>query len=234
MKTPFEVLTGEHRAQLAEITGGSTRSMLSLWQILDPYDLDGTFDAWFEAVKIVVSGDRELSTQAAVDYLAKIRAEFGLEQFPAESPVRMPDGTVRSRVRSVIVGIKEASGRGVDPVAATADALAVATGVVQEMVLHASRTSVSRTAVRDPSMGGWRRIGRGTCAFCAMLISRGAVYNSLSVRFASHRHCRCSVEPALRGVASSVNSIFAPASTRNISDADRARVREYLAANPAG
>jgi hypothetical protein len=233
MTTPFEALTADYRLRLAEITNESTRSMMALWQILDPRDLNGTFDAWAQAVKILVRGNRELSTRAAEDYLAKIRAEFGLDQFPAQNPVGIPDATVENRLRSVVVNIKEASGRGVDPLAAASGAFVNASGLVQEMVLHASRSSVSRTAVRDPSMGGWRRIGRGSCAFCSMLISRGAVYNSLSVRFASHKHCRCSAEPAIRGVASSVNSVFVP-SARNISDADRARVRAYLADNDAG
>lgn len=233
MTTPFEDLTREHRKRLVEITNGSTRSMMALWQILDPRNLDATFDAWAQAVKIVVGGDRELSTIAAEDYLAKIRAEFGLDQYPAQIPVGTPDATVEKRLRSVVVDIKEASKRGEDLETAMAGAFVKASGIVQELVLHASRSSVSRTAVRDPSMGGWRRIGRGSCAFCSMLIGRGAVYNSLSVRFASHRQCRCSVEPAIKGVTSSVNSVFVP-SAKNISDADRARVREYLANNPAG
>lgn len=39
---------------------------------------------------------------------------------------------------------------------------------------------------------GWQRVMVGeTCSFCAILVSRGAVYSSSTVRFKSHANCDC-------------------------------------------
>jgi hypothetical protein len=59
-----------------------------------------------------------------------------------------------------------------------------------------------------------------------MLIARGAVYTEVTADFASHDHCNCSAVPAFGGQPLAVKP-YTP-SSKNITDADRARVREYL------
>ena len=57
----------------------------------------------------------------------------------------------------------------------------------------------SRNAAREAVIAaarkrgdGWQRVMVGeTCAFCALLVSRGAVYSSKTVRFKSHANCDC-------------------------------------------
>lgn len=57
----------------------------------------------------------------------------------------------------------------------------------------------SRNAAREAVIAaarkrgdGWQRVMVGeTCAFCALLVSRGAVYSSKTVRFKSHGNCDC-------------------------------------------
>lgn len=52
----------------------------------------------------------------------------------------------------------------------------------REVVIAAARTRGD----------GWQRVMVGeTCAFCALLVSRGAVYSSKTVRFKSHANCDC-------------------------------------------
>jgi hypothetical protein len=60
-----------------------------------------------------------------------------------------------------------------------------------------------------------------------MLIGRGAVYSEATADFAAHDHCKCSAVPAFDGEPRPVKP-FTP-SLREATDADRARVREYLA-----
>jgi hypothetical protein len=99
-------------------------------------------------------------------------------------------------------------------------------GGMQLRIANASRYTVAGSSVADPAADGWMRQGSGECAFCAMLIGRGAVYSEAGADFASHDHCRCSAVPAFKGEPRPVKP-FTP-SKRKASDADRARVREYL------
>lgn len=93
------------------------------------------------------------------------------------------------------------------------------------------RETVMASSVRDPQARGWQRYAVGGCAFCVMVASRGAVYTERTANFASHDNCRCTAAVAFVGEPVPVKP-YTP-SDRNISDADRARVRAYLAANPA-
>lgn len=48
------------------------------------------------------------------------------------------------------------------------------------------------TAAARKRGDGWQRItGGSSCSFCALLVSRGAVYSSKTVRFKSHANCDC-------------------------------------------
>lgn len=100
------------------------------------------------------------------------------------------------------------------------------TGGVQRRVTNFSRLTVTGASVADPKAHGWQRVGSGECSFCALLISRGTVYSRATADFASHDHCRCSAVPAWSGHPVPVKP-YTP-SSRTITDADRARVREYL------
>ncbi|WP_432159069.1 hypothetical protein [Streptomyces sp. bgisy153] len=60
------------------------------------------------------------------------------------------------------------------------------------LAMAGPRETTMRTFRERRAVEGWRRAGQGkTCAFCLMLIGRGAVYSRESVRFRSHDHCHC-------------------------------------------
>jgi len=100
-------------------------------------------------------------------------------------------------------------------------------GGVQRRISDHARYTVARNAVEDKAARGWQRVGSGSsCSFCSLLIGRGAVYSEDSADFASHDHCNCSAVPAWGGEPLPVKP-FTP-SLRDATDADRARVREYL------
>lgn len=89
--------------------------------------------------------------------------------------------------------------------------------------------TITRSAIADPGAKGWQRTGAGSCPFCAMLIGRGAVYREGTVDFAAHDHCHCSAIPAFNGQPKPVKP-FTP-TNRNITDADRERVRSWISSN---
>lgn len=105
-------------------------------------------------------------------------------------------------------------------------------GGLQRRIANGARETVRISSIEDSQAQGWMRAGGGDCAFCDLLISRGAVYTEATADFAAHDHCRCTAVPAFRGRPKPVRP-YTP-SARNVSDADRARVREYLATHDAG
>lgn len=104
------------------------------------------------------------------------------------------------------------------------------TGGIQLRVANAARTTITFSSIADPRADGWQRVASGGgCGFCQMLAGRGAVYSDKSVDFAAHDHCNCTAAPAWRGRPRPVKP-YTP-TARNITDADRARTREYIAAH---
>lgn len=100
-------------------------------------------------------------------------------------------------------------------------------GGLQRRIANGARQTVALSSVEDPGADGWQRVGDGkTCAFCSMLIGRGAVYSERTADFASHDHCGCGAAPAFKGQPRPVKP-YTP-SLRTASKADKARVREYL------
>lgn len=105
-------------------------------------------------------------------------------------------------------------------------------GALQYRVAQVARKTVAGSSVADPKARGWQRSASGGCVFCQMLASRGSVYSQATAGFAAHSHCRCIAVPAFDGHPSPVKP-YTP-SLRNSTDADRARVRAYLAEHHAG
>lgn len=100
-------------------------------------------------------------------------------------------------------------------------------GGAQRRVADHVRYTVTGSSVADPAARGWQRVTDGNgCAFCTMLAGRGSVYSEAGADFASHDSCGCSAVPAWKGQPVPVKP-YTP-STRTATDADRARVREYL------
>jgi hypothetical protein len=151
----------------------------------------------------------------AADWYDDLRAEKGIGRRFRAAPTRIDDTGTQALVGWAL---KEA----------TDDAAfrTLIEGGMQRRILNFSRGTLTESAIADPSARGWQRVGSGECEFCALLIGRGEVYSEASADFASHDNCRCSAVPAFDGEPIPVKP-YTP-SQRNISDADRARVREYL------
>jgi hypothetical protein len=134
------------------------------------------------------------------------------------------------------VGADELAGWSVGPLfAADPDwraARALAEGGLQRRIANAARETVRQSSIEDPKAQGWQRSASRGCSFCQMIAARGIVFTRSSVVFAAHDHCRCVAVPAFGGRPVPVKP-YTP-TERNITDADRARVRAYLAEHRAG
>lgn len=101
-------------------------------------------------------------------------------------------------------------------------------GGLQRRIADVSRETIMGSSIADPAATGWQRVGEGGCksGFCDMLIGRGAVYSETTADFAAHDNCKCSATPAWGDEPKPVKP-YTP-STKNITDADKARLRAYL------
>lgn len=108
-------------------------------------------------------------------------------------------------------------------------AKALIDGGLQLRIANAARETIQISSYEDPQAHGWQRSSAGGCAFCQMLAGRGHVYGEASADFAAHDHCHCYAVPAFNGYPKLVKA-FTP-SAQVASDADRTRVRGWLAAH---
>lgn len=107
-----------------------------------------------------------------------------------------------------------------------ARSLTNAQGGLQRLIANVGRSTVIGSSIEDPRARGWQRSAAGGCGFCQMLASRGAVYSRQTVDFGAHDHCRCTAVPAFEGRELLVQP-YTP-SSRVVTDADRARTREWM------
>jgi hypothetical protein len=71
-------------------------------------------------------------------------------------------------------------------------------GAAQRYITNQGRDTIALSSSRDPSAGGWARVPgfskSGTCGFCTILASRGAVYRSAETAgdgASYHDNCTC-------------------------------------------
>lgn len=110
-------------------------------------------------------------------------------------------------------------------------ALADLMPIIEQEVAAALRETITENSAEDPDALGWQRFARaGGCKFCLMLAARGAIFTEATARFAAHKNCNCVAGPAFSdGPRASVEQYVA--SRKNRTDAERARLREYLTEN---
>ncbi len=120
------------------------------------------------------------------------------------------------------------------------DVEALVAGGVQRVIANMHRETVMLSSFADPRASGWARFsagGDGSCPFCFMLISRGAVYTDQTAKFGAHDNCNCAAGPVWKGRRGEVDKYRKSARRREDDDgkatgsteADQARAREWIA-----
>lgn len=199
-------LTRLHRRQLARL---SEEVQNRLRAILRTIDLDDVSKWWAtvspQAVVLVQRGADAAAILAQQYLVAHARAEgvTGLRPVKAE-----PDRGEIAASLAVTgpVAFKTNVSLGVlrrlsDPVVQRAYHVmrTQMLGAATRLVLNGSRKTAMATFVSNDSVKGWRRVSGGSpCAFCSMLISRGAVYSKNTRTFEAHDHDNCSAELVYR------------------------------------
>lgn len=189
---------------MAQLRLGATTValMTKVWPLLNPDDLDGTFDRWLAAVIPIVQTQRRVSAATAANYLTTFRtlvlgADEGFVPTLADRANRKALAT--SMLVTGPLAVRSALGRGV-PIARAVDvAKARSAGAAMRHALDGGRDTIMGAVRADSRAVGWARIASGkACEFCSLLADRGAVYGEDSADFPSHDHCSCSAEPVYR------------------------------------
>lgn len=211
---------GESRRALRLLTSSAVAAS---WQVL--HSLTGTPEVQRASLLDVVPGIigyySEGSSALAADFYDDERARTAARRRFVAEPVILARGEKIGR--AIAWASRPLFGEPGD----VTDRLAE---VVQLETARPYRDTITTNRRRDPEAAGWRRIASGGCPFCRMLAERGAVYRAETARFASHPNCHCTAQPVFRGEPGEEASVVQyAASKRRATEADRARVRAYLA-----
>lgn len=186
-------LTETHRLAQIRLKTATTGELSRMW---DLFDIDDPFRSWARiepAVVQLVQIRSNTSTRLADRYFTEFHAAERAPGRPAVRRARVPDPD------DLIPNL-----RLLGPVYAERNASAALTfsnvaSEVARQVLAGGRSTITDSVRATPSCQGYYRVSDGApCAFCALLIGRGAVYSEDSGDFEAHRGCGCTAEPLYR------------------------------------
>ncbi|WP_188491989.1 VG15 protein [Williamsia phyllosphaerae] len=201
---------------MISLSDNAEADLAALWAQLDAASVrDGLFDV----LPALVGDYGDAAATLTAEWYDEHRADLNVRgSFVADVPANSQ------------LGVEALAGWGSSLAAQNPEtALQLLSGGLVKRVFTASRDTLTIATDRDPQARGWQRAGRGECEFCRMLIGRGVVYTRSSVNFGAHDNCKCVAVPAFGGRELPVKPF--QGTERNISDADRARVRAWIAAN---
>jgi hypothetical protein len=211
------------REAVSSLSVLAARDLRAVWRQVD--DVQLVQEALRDLLPAVVQAYGIAATTVAADWYDDLRDQQNIDGRFFAITAELDD-----------LGTDELAGWAVGPLyGATPDipaARSMVEGGLQRRIANAARETVVRSSLEDPRAVGWQRSASGGCAFCQMIASRGAVFTEASADFASHDHCKCVATVAFDGRELPVKP-YKP-SSRDITDADRARVRAYLAQHHAG
>lgn len=193
-------LTDLQRVAQLRLAAQTISQMRAAWALLDPDELDATFERWLRVAVPVVQSNRAMSTRLAAAYLAAFR-RVELGTIEGLSVALAPPAEVKAVTTSLLItgpwSIRKALGQGVDLGRAVDVAEARSSAAAMRHALNGGRATIVDTVAADRQALGWARVASGNaCAFCAMVASRGPEFKSEgSASFEPHDGCKCGAEP---------------------------------------
>lgn len=210
MATSLSDASGDRqRAVQRGITRLLVRDMRKLRRLIVPSRLQATVPDWIAAVRALTAEYGNASASAAADFYdaqrvaARVTGRFTV---PLLDPP--PDDQVTNSLRWATKDLWPRDPQ--DPATTAAQRLPIeqrleaaetkAEAVVQKLVADQGRGTVQGAVRRDPQAVAWARSAAlGACAFCRMLVIRGAVFKQDTVDFRAHDNCHCMTIPVFRG-----------------------------------
>lgn len=212
-----ETLVSQHRSDLVQLTSIADENLSRAWLKLGADIEAGLLDVLPGLIDLYGSAASTLGA----DWYDEMRDAAGVSGQFSGIAAELPD----AGRAPALVGW--ATSEATSPEAL----LKLVSGGLQMTIADLDRQSVAVSSIEDPKADGWQRVARGAgCPFCVMLAGRGEVYTKSAADFSSHGHCHCVAVSAFSGHERPVKP-YTP-SLKQSSDADRVRVRDWIAANP--
>lgn len=202
-------LTEAHRRAQIALAARTERVSRSLWNRLDVSDLDRSERIWLPAQVALLRSSFDESQEMAERYVSDYRrAEADGPTGPFVSPA-FPAAAMAATMRvHGPLKVKAYIGKGASGSGAHAKAFSPFAGMVRRQTLMGGRMAIDATTGADQKAIGWRRVTDGNpCTFCAMLASRGPVYQKSTAegdvlrpargggeKLLYHAHCGCTAE----------------------------------------
>lgn len=222
-------LAAAYKLGQSALQAATIRDTIKIWPSLDLNNAAVTYGAWLTAMQALIQRNVGMANALASSYVGAAWGAAGGSGGLVTAPSSVPaiDQVDTSLRVTSLVAYRRGLGAGLTREAAARSALVQVSGSASRLVVDAARSSVADSVVANS--GRWQRIASPkACPFCRMLAGRGAVYRT-GTNFASHDHCGCTLVATFGDALPAVD--YTP-SMRGISDADRARVRDWLSANP--
>lgn len=236
MSTPLQTSSAQAQASQAGLALLLKRAVDGVIPQLDVNDFDKTLDPFTRALYALIFKYGQASSSLATNYYKQARVASGvlgrITVIPADPA---PPAQVKQAV-SWATNTLRVSEPDLDAFSTQIQ------GLSSKMVMDAGRTTVIDAVHRDTKAKGWARIPEptasksGTCAFCALLATRGLVYKSeKSADFRAHDHCECHAEPVFNAYEPSAQvrqwqALYASSTRAVTGKAKRNAFRQALAA----
>lgn len=210
------------RSLLVSLSNEAVEDFAALWRLIA--GTDDASDALMDTIPTLVEDYGDAAAVAVTEWYDEFRAELDIP------------GTYLADLPDLDLGGHALAGWGrslITPDDVDWDAaLAQISGGLEKRVATAGRETITQNVDNDPLGVGWQRQSRSTaCGFCQMLAGRGEVYKSRdTASFGAHDRCQCVALPAFGGRPVPVKP-YTPSAAATITDADRARAREWIKAN---
>lgn len=189
----------EYRSQLLEVSTSFVAAILSWLRLLPPTPSDRQWADFVDLVYREIMAARLRAFVISRDYYAELRPESDVpmpELFERRYPRNVLDAALSEAVRARLDGDEDEIDR--DMIESEASA------VLERHALGSGRDAILDAVNNDPIAIGYARVPSGaeTCAFCLMLVSRGAVYKTRDGALFRdgtsepyHNRCDCVVVP---------------------------------------
>lgn len=214
--TAGQRLTEQHRTQQLALRAQFLQQLHKAWPLLDPLRLDATAAGWLNLMIDLITGFWSKSVTASLTYYDAFRnaeTDFGAFHAAHLRDVVVPN---LEQIRASLIAtgpakIKHDTMSGDHPIETIArKAMVTVAGAAGRLVMNGGRDAIDEAVRSDTRSVGWARVlGPKPCYWCAMLASRGPVYESKSVALVAtarskregkeyHDNCMCQAEPVFR------------------------------------
>lgn len=190
-------LTAANQRRQLALASSAVSASKPIWQrVLSSQSI------WLAAQLEILRRFHADSQEVTEAYIEAYRRAEGVKPTPVEL-VAFP---LEEMTSVALVGgpysVKNFIGQGSAPDSAMGSGFNKFSGLLRRQVLAGGRMMIDATSQGDSNAVGWRRVTDGNpCTFCAMLASRGPVYQSSEKASAVagtglkyHSHCGCSAE----------------------------------------